>query len=46
MVVGHSILDRVLVAIFMERAVDRVRMMSARKATRRERKDHEENVGR
>ena len=44
-IVGHSILDRVLLVSFTERAVDRVRIISARKATRRERKDYEENIG-
>jgi uncharacterized DUF497 family protein len=44
-IVGRSILHRVLLVSFTERAVDRVRIISARKATRREQKDYEENVG-
>jgi len=44
-IVGYSILDRVLLVSFTERSMDRVRIISARKATRREQKDHEENVG-
>jgi uncharacterized DUF497 family protein len=44
-VVGYSILDRVLLVNFTERFRDRVRIISARKATRREQKDYEENIG-
>jgi uncharacterized protein len=42
-IVGQSILNRLLVVSFTERGHDRVRIISARVATRRERKDHEEN---
>jgi uncharacterized DUF497 family protein len=44
-IVGYSILDRVLLVSFTERFTDRVRIISARKATRREQKDYEENIG-
>ena len=44
-IVGHSILHRLLLVNFMERSEGRVRIISARKATRRERKDYEENIG-
>lgn len=44
-VVGYSILDRVLLVNFTDRFRDRVRIISARKATRREQKDYEENIG-
>ena len=39
-IVGHSARQRLLVICFVERGV-RVRIFSARKATRRERKDYE-----
>jgi len=41
----YSILDRVLLVSFTERSMDRVRIISDRKATRKEQKDHEDNVG-
>ena len=44
-VIGHSVKRRLLVACFTVRA-GRIRIISARKATRRERKDYEENVRR
>jgi uncharacterized DUF497 family protein len=44
-IVGSSILDRMLLVSFTERSVDPVRIVSARKATRREQKDYEENIG-
>ena len=43
-IVGLSIFDRVLLVSFTERSTDRVRIISARKATRREQKDYEENI--
>ena len=43
-VVGYSILERVLLVSFVERSADRVRIVSARKATRKERKGYEENI--
>lgn len=45
-IVGFSILDRLLLVSFTERPVDRVRIISAREATREERKDYEESIGR
>jgi uncharacterized DUF497 family protein len=42
---GYSILDRILLVSFTERSGDRVRIISARKATRKEQKDYEENIG-
>jgi len=44
-IVGYSILDRVLLVNFTERFRGRVRIISARKATRREQKEYEENIG-
>jgi uncharacterized protein len=44
-IVGYSILDHVLLVSFTERSMDRVRIISARKATRREQKDYEEDIG-
>ena len=45
-IVGYSILDRVLLVSFTERSMERVRIINARKATRREQKDYEEDIGR
>ncbi|MBI4574498.1 MAG: BrnT family toxin [candidate division NC10 bacterium] len=42
-IIGHSIRDRLLIVSFTER-YGAVRIISARKATRNERKDYEENV--
>jgi uncharacterized DUF497 family protein len=44
-IVGCSILDRLLLVSFVERSTDRVRIISARKATRREHKDYDESIG-
>ena len=41
-IIGHSILERLLLVSFTERGVDVVRIISARRATKRERKDYEE----
>jgi len=43
--VGHSILDRLLLVSFTERGRDVVRIISARVATRKERRAYEENQG-
>jgi uncharacterized protein len=43
--IGHSIRDRLLVISFTERGHNRVRLISARIATRHERKAYEENQG-
>jgi len=45
-IVGYSILHRVLLVSFTERSMDRVRIISVRRATRREQKDYEEDIGR
>ena len=44
-IVGHSILDRLLLVSFTERGRDLVRIISARVATRKERRAYEENQG-
>lgn len=44
-IVGHSILGRLLLVYFTEREADMVRIFSAREATGRERQDYEENAG-
>lgn len=43
-IVGHDSRGRLLLVSFTERD-NRVRLISARRATRLERKDHEENAG-
>jgi len=43
-IVGHSILGRLLLVSFVERLPGRARIISARKATRREQIDYEEGV--
>jgi uncharacterized DUF497 family protein len=43
-IIGHSVLDRLLLVAFTERAGEIIRIISARKATRREREDHEEGT--
>jgi uncharacterized DUF497 family protein len=43
-VIGHSTPTRLLVVCFTEPAKERVRIISARRATRREQHDYEENV--
>jgi uncharacterized DUF497 family protein len=42
--IGHSVRNRLLVVSFTERAPDIIRIISARLATRKERKDYEENT--
>jgi hypothetical protein len=42
--IGHSARQRVVFVSHTQRG-DRIRIISARKATRRERKQHEENTG-
>ncbi len=44
LLIGHSVLQRLLVVSFTERGEDLVRIISARKATIRERKDYEEGT--
>jgi uncharacterized protein len=43
-IIGHSARHQ-LILVYFTGIDDRVRIFSARKATRRERKDYEENVG-
>lgn len=43
-IIGPSILQRLLVVCFTERTEDLIRIFSARSATQRERKDYEENA--
>lgn len=45
-IIGHSILNRLLLVFFIERAQDMIRIFSARKATKKERRDYEENTSR
>jgi uncharacterized DUF497 family protein len=42
-IVGYSVLGRLVLVSFTERGRDLVRIISARLATRKERKNHEEN---
>ena len=43
-ILGHSIQERLLIVSFTEREPDIIRIISARLATRQERKDYEENT--
>lgn len=43
-IIGHSLFGRLLLVSFTERGDEVVRVISARKATRRERKDYEEGT--
>jgi len=43
LIIGHSTRKRLLIVSFVERG-DRVRILSARRATRRERRDYEEGT--
>lgn len=43
-IIGHSILNRLLLVFFSERAKDLIRIFSARKATKKERRDYEEHA--
>jgi uncharacterized protein len=45
-IIGHSINHRLLLVCFTERTQEVVRIFSARLATKKERKDYEENRGR
>jgi uncharacterized DUF497 family protein len=44
-IVGHSILSRLLLVCFTERAADVIRIFSAREVTKKERQDYEKNAG-
>jgi uncharacterized DUF497 family protein len=43
-IIGHSIINRLLVVSFTERTEDVIRIISARLATRVEQEDYEENT--
>jgi len=43
-IIGHSILERLLLVSFTERGEDTVRIISVRKATKGERKDYEQGT--
>ena len=43
-IIGHSANERLLLVCFTERTNDVIRVFSARPATRKERKDYEENI--
>jgi hypothetical protein len=43
-IIGHSNQNRLLLTCFIERAENIIRIFSARLATKKERKDYEENV--
>lgn len=45
-IIGRSISDRIVLVCFTERTSDVIRIISARLATRKERKDYEENLNR
>jgi uncharacterized DUF497 family protein len=42
-IIGHSVLNRLLLVSFTERSKDTIRIISARKANKRERKEYEES---
>ena len=42
--IGHSVLQQLLLVSFTERGDDLVRIISVRKATNRERKDYEKGI--
>jgi uncharacterized DUF497 family protein len=44
-IIGHSGRNRLLLVCFTEREQEVIRIITARQATRRERKDYEENAG-
>lgn len=44
LIIGHSSAKRLLLICFVESDADRVRIISARRATREERHDYEEHV--
>ena len=43
-IIGHSVLNRLLLVSFTERAKDIIRIISARLVTKQERKDYEQNT--
>jgi uncharacterized DUF497 family protein len=45
LIIGESIVRRILVAVFVEIADDEIRLISARRATRHERRNYEQGQG-
>ena len=45
LIIGESIVRRILVAVFVEIADDEIRLISARRATRHERRSYEQGQG-
>lgn len=45
LIIGESIVRRILVAVFVEIADDEIRLVSARRATRHERRSYEQGQG-
>ncbi len=43
-IIGHSIVGRLIMVLFVEKEIDLVRIISARQTTNKERSDYEENV--
>jgi uncharacterized DUF497 family protein len=43
-IIGHSVHNRLLLVVFVERLMDLIRIISARRATKKERRDYEENT--
>jgi uncharacterized DUF497 family protein len=43
-IIGHSDRNRLLIVCFTERALEVIRIFSSRPATKKERKDYEENI--
>lgn len=43
-IIGHAVTNRLLLVCFTERARDVIRIFSARLATKKERRDYEENT--
>lgn len=43
-IIGHSVLNRLLLVCFTERKEDLIRIISAREVTKQERQDYEENA--
>ena len=43
-IIGNSVLNRLLLVSFTERVEDLIRIISAREVTKRERQDYEENA--
>jgi uncharacterized DUF497 family protein len=44
-IIGHSAKGRLLLVCFVEQVEDVIRIFSAREATKKERRDYEENTG-